>query len=140
MIKLDPWKDLASFFAGKWAWVGYAGLLCSLCFIAVTLTQFIKCIRSKNTTGLSLAFIVLLPVTNTILTIYNIFLFIVAIKAADFFNWALLIATVLNGLISAYGTMIMKIKHMKAAKKLGISEVEYYEKYLKPTAKDFNKK
>lgn len=139
MSKLDPWKDLASLFAGKWAWVGYAGLLCSLCFIAVTLTQFIKCLKTKNTTGLSLVFTILLPVTNTILLIYNIFLFAVAIKAGDFFNWALLVASVLNGLISAYGTMIMKIKHMKAAKKLGISELEYYEKYLKPQVKSKKK-
>jgi len=134
MFKLDPWKDLASIFTGKWAWLGIASVLCSLTFIILTLTQFIKCLKTKNTSSMSLVFVILLPVTNTILLIYNIFLFVVYLQQ-DIFNWAILITTIFNGLISAYGTMIMKIKHMKAAKKLKLSEVEYYEKYLKPKAK-----
>lgn len=40
----------------------------------------------------------------------------------------------INGLFSAYGTMILKIKHVLAARKLKMSEYDHYIKYLKPKA------
>lgn len=77
------------------------------------------------------------------LTIYDLVLFTLCfINGPEYYGvaWGMLLPAVINGLISAYGTMILKIKHVRAAKKLGLTEMQYYVKYLKPKAWSSRKK
>ena len=104
-------------------------------FVGMALSHFIKCLITKNTTSLSRYFVILLPITNTLLTIYDIALFsLFYINTSYGLAWSMLMPIVFNGLISAYGVMILKLKHIYQAKKLGMTEEEHYLKYLKPRA------
>lgn len=137
------WEALISEITGPWGWVLILSTLSCVGFVGMALAHFIKCLVTKNTTSLSKQFVILLPITNTMLTIYDLVLFSLCIVSGEKFYgqaWGMLLPAILNGLISAYGTMILKIKHVRAAKKLGLTEMQYYEKYLKPKALSSRKK
>lgn len=136
------WEALINEITGQWGWVLILSTISCIGFVGMALAHFIKCLVTKNTTSLSKHFVILLPITNTLLTIYDLVLFALCIiNGSEFYGvaWGMLLPAILNGLISAYGVMILKIKHMKAAKKLGLTEVQYYLKYLKPIARSTKK-
>lgn len=127
----------------QWGWLLILSSLSCVGFVGMALAHFIKCLITKNTTSLSKQFVILLPITNTMLTIYDLVLFSVCfINGPKYYGiaWGMLLPAIINGLISAYGIMILKVKHVKAAKKLGLTEMQYYEKYLKPKALSSRKK
>ena len=139
---MEFWKALINEICGPWGWVLILSSISCIGFVGMALAHFIKCLNTKNTTSLSKQFVILLPITNTMLTIYDLVLFSLCIVSGPNFYgqaWGMLLPAVINGLISAYGVMILKIKHMRAAKKLGISEMQYYLKYLKPIARSTKK-
>lgn len=131
------WNALWTAITDKWGWLLILSSVSCLGFVGMALAHFIKCLYTKNTTSLSKQFVILLPITNTLLTIYDLVLFTVLfMNGPDFYGraWGMLLPAIINGLISAYGVMILKIKYSRAAKKLGLTEIQYYEKYLKPKA------
>lgn len=141
---MEFWNALIEAIADpKWGWLLIISTLSCIGFVGMALAHFIKCLVTKNTTSLSKQFVILLPITNTLLLIYNLVLFSVFfINGPHYYKqaWSMLIPPIFNGLISAYGTMILKIKHVRAAKKLGLTEEQHYLKYLKPKALSSRKK
>lgn len=137
------WEALIKEITGQWGWVLILSTLSCMGFVGMALAHFIKCLVTKNTTSLSKQFVILLPITNTLLTIYDLVLFsLCVINGPDYYGvaWGMLLPAIFNGLISAYGTMILKVKHVRAAKKLGLTEEQHYLKYLKPKALSSRKK
>lgn len=130
---MQPWQSFIDEITSKWGWLIVVSVLACVAFVVMTVSQFVKCLKTKNTTSISIFFAVILPITNTLITIYDLTFFFIALNN-DRFIWSLLLPAVINGLISAYAIMILKLKHVHGAKKLGISENEYYLKYLKPKA------
>lgn len=141
-MRLNPWQSFVDEISGPWGWLIIVSTLACLAFVVMTFSQFVKCLRTKNTTSLSMFFAIILPITNTLITIYDLIFFAIALNGGDFM-WSLLLPAVINGLISAYAVMILKIKHVVAAKRRGMTEAEYYEKHLKylarPSKKEKNK-
>lgn len=128
---MSPWQELITELTEKWGWLIIISTIASLAFLVMTASQFVKILWTKNTTSQSLQCTIMLPITNTLITIYDIILCVIQIKLGNEY-WGLLLPAVINGLISAYGVMITKIIHMRAAKKHHMSEYAYYLKYLKP--------
>lgn len=140
---MEFWRALIDEICGPWGWLLILSSISCIGFVGMALAHFIKCLITKNTTSLSKQFVILLPITNTMLTIYDLVLFSLCfINGPEFYGvaWGMLLPAIINGLISAYGTMILKVKHVRAAKKLGLTEMQYYEKYLKPKALSSRKK
>ncbi|MBQ0045477.1 MAG: hypothetical protein KBS35_01120 [Mycoplasma sp.] len=137
---MSPWQQFIDEITDpERGWLIVVSTLACLCFVVVTASQFIKCLKTKNTTSLSVFFATILPITNTLITIYDLIFFAIGLNNGNFV-WGLLLPAVINGLISAYGVMILKIKHVRAAKKLGLTEEKYYQKYLKPKSWEMRKK
>lgn len=131
---MTPWEQFISEITDpERGWLIIVSTIACMCFVVMTLSQFIKCLKTKNTTSLSVFFAVILPITNTLITIYDLIFFFIGLNNGNFI-WGLLLPAVINGLISAYAVMILKLKHIMAAKKKGMTEYEYYLKYLKPKA------
>lgn len=128
---MAPWEQFIAELTDKWGWLIITSTIASVAFLIMTVSQFVKILWTKNTTSQSIQCVIMLPITNTLITIYDIILAVAAIKS-DKPYWGLLLPAIINGLISAYGVMITKIIHLRAAKKLKISEREHFEKYLKP--------
>lgn len=132
---MEFWKALIDEICSDWGWMLLLSTISCVGFVGMALASFIKCLITKNTTSQSKQFVILLPITNTLLTIYDLILFGLFFANSAFGRaWGMLLPAVINGLISAYGVMILKIKHCRAAKSLGLTEVQYYQKYLKPKA------
>lgn len=132
---MEFWKALIDEICSDWGWMLLLSSLSCVGFVGMALASFIKCLITKNTTSQSKQFVILLPITNTLLTIYDLILFGLFFANSAFGRaWGMLLPAVINGLISAYGVMILKIKHCREAKRLGLTEIQYYQKYLKPKA------
>lgn len=128
---MTPWQEFINELTGQWGWMIIVSTIACTAFAVMTASQFIKILWTKNTTSQSLQCTIILPITNTLLTVYDIILTVVAIKTNSPY-WGVLIPAIINGLISAYGVMITKIIHMRAAKKANMTEYAHYIKYLKP--------
>ena len=129
---MSPWQEFIKELTGPWGWLIIVSTISCLAFVVMTASQFIKILWTKNTTSQSLQCVIILPVTNTLITIYDIILGVIVIKSGKEGYWGLLLPACINGLISAYGVMIIKIIHMRAAKKAHMTEYAHYLKYLKP--------
>lgn len=135
---MDIGKQFIELITSGWAWLFIVSLLGTIGFSAMALPQFIKVLRTRNTTALNTSYVVILPITNTLILIYNIVLFVIT-YISGIFPWSILFCICINGLAWCYGTMIIKIKNVKAAKKLNISEEEYYLTHIKPVIDAKNK-
>lgn len=93
-------------------------------FEVISWPQFIKCIRKKDTSGISIGWAIFLPVSCFVCLAYNIFLGlssgITKVLASIIFN-----GSIINTLI-----LILKIRNIMKAKKFHITEFEYTQKYL----------
>jgi len=95
---------------------------------AVSWPQFIKSMREKDTTGVSLAWAIFLPVSCTVLFFSDLLQGL----AAGSFDYSIICSLIFNGMISAYAVLGLKIKNIKDAKKMHLSEKEYTKKVLVP--------
>lgn len=136
---MTPWQELINELTGQWGWMIIVSTIACLAFAVMTASQFVKILWTKNTTSQSLQCTIILPITNTLLTIYDIILGVIAIKSKAPY-WGLILPACINGLISAYGVMITKIIHIRAAKKMNMSEYAHYLKYLKPNSLSYKHK
>lgn len=128
---MTPWEQFIAEFTDEWSWLIIVSTIACVAFLVMTVSQFVKILWTKNTTSQSIQCVIMLPITNTLITIYDVILAIAAIKNHNPY-WGLLLPAIINGLISAYGVMITKIIHMRAAKKANMTEYAHYLKYLKP--------
>lgn len=127
---MNPGQSFIAEITGKYGWLIIVSVVACLSFVVMTVSQFIKALLSKNTTSISVFYAVILPITNTLIAAYDLTFFCIGILDGSFL-WSLLLPAVLNGLISAYGLMILKIIHVRAAEKKHMSEYAYFLKYLK---------
>ncbi len=112
-------------------WVVPTSLLAAFLWEAISWPQFIKSIRQKDTSGISMNWAIFMPASLTVAFGYALAL---ALKTGDF-SPDTIGGLVFNGMIVNYGILIIKIINKKNAKKLGLSEVQYTKKYLIPAWK-----
>ncbi|MBQ0045479.1 MAG: PQ-loop repeat-containing protein [Mycoplasma sp.] len=93
-------------------------------FEAVSWPQFIKCMKNKDTSGISLGWAIFLPLSCFVCLSYNISLAI----STNVFD--VLASIICSGLIINTLVLILKIKNRINAKRLGMSEWTYTNKYL----------
>lgn len=97
---------------------------------SVSWPQFIKCMKTKDTSGISMGWAIFLPTSCTVCLAYDAFL-------ATSFGWKNVLASLIcNGVIINVLVLIVKLKNHFAAKKLGISEWKYTKKYIATKAKN----
>lgn len=109
-------------------WVIPLGILGSFAWEAVSWPQFIKCIRQRDTSGISTNWSVFLPISCTISCIYAIFLAFIS----GSFSFDTIGGIIFNGMIVNYGILIIKVKNKKKAKALNMTEMQYTQKYIIP--------
>jgi len=119
--------------ANKWTpWVMVINAIGAVSWEAVSWPQFIKSIKEKDTTGVSLGWAIFLPVSCAIMFTYDLTM---ALSGSEGFNYGILFSLIFNGMISSFGVLILKIRNIVRAKKDGLSEVEYTQKVLIPIVK-----
>lgn len=94
-------------------------------FEAVSWPQFIKIIKHKDTSGISLFWAIFFPSSCVICFFYDLMLWI---TTGDVLS--VLASLICNGIIINTLVLVLKIKNILRAKKLGISEWQYTKKYI----------
>lgn len=116
--------------ANNWTpWVMVVNAIGAVSWEAVSWPQFIKSIREKDTTGVSIGWAVFLPVSCTVMFTYDLTM---ALSGSEGFNYGILFSLIFNGMISSYGVLILKISNLVKAHKMNLTEVEYTKKVLLP--------
>lgn len=117
----------------KYAWsIMGLNIVAALFFEGTSWPQFIKCIKTKDTSGISLGWAIFLPLSCVVSFSYDLFL-------AFSTDWRSLIASLIcNGIIVNVLVLIIKIKNVIKAKKLGISEWKYTNRYIAHKTKTKN--
>lgn len=95
---------------------------------------FITILRKRDTSSMSTSWAIFVPITLTVSFLYAL---VLAVAEVSVGGWAsfppdTIGALVFNGLIVNYGTLLIKMKNRKMAKKLHMDEIEYTEKILVP--------
>lgn len=86
--------------------------------------QFIKCLKTKDTSGISLGWAIFMPASCLVSLSYDIFLTFST-------DWRSMAASIIcNGVIINVLVLILKIRNVMKAKKLGISEWKYTKRYI----------
>ncbi len=93
-------------------------------FESISWPQFIKCMKTRDTSGISLGWAIFLPLSCVVCFSYDLFL--------GFSNgWTNVIASLICcGILINTAVLILKLINVRKAKKLGISEWKYTKKYL----------
>lgn len=93
-------------------------------FESISWPQFIKCMKTKDTSGISLGWAIFLPLSCVTCFSYDLFL--------GFSNgWSTVLASLIcSGILINFAVLVLKIINIRKAKKLGISEWKYTKQYL----------
>lgn len=113
------------------SWVMPTSLTAALLWEAISWPQFIKSIRQKDTSGISMNWAIFMPVALTVSFTYALAL---ALKSGEF-SADTIGALIFNGMIVNYGILVIKILNKKSAKTMGLTELEYTRKVLIPQYK-----
>lgn len=110
---------------GKYEWSIFGlNIAAAIFFEATSWPQFIKCMKTKDTSGISLGWAIFMPLSCTVSLSYDIFL-------AFSTDWRSVAASIIcSGVIINILVLILKIRNVLKAKKLGISEWKYTNKYI----------
>lgn len=101
-------------------------VVASVFFELVSWPQFFKCMKYKDTSGISLFWAIFFPTSCLICFGYDISL---VIATNDYLS--VLASLICSGLVINTLVLILKIINIRKANKLGISEWHYTNKYLK---------
>lgn len=114
----------------KYEWTILGLNIAAAVFLEVTSwPQFIKCMKTKDTSGISLGWAIFMPASCLVSLSYDIFLTFST-------DWRSMAASIIcNGVIINVLVLILKIRNFLKAKKLGISEWKYTNKYIAPKKK-----
>lgn len=95
---------------------------------------FIGTLRKRDTSGISMNWAIFVPLTMTMQFFYGLLLAISEIAAGGLsaFPPDTIGALIFNGLIVNYGVLILKVKNVRMAKRLNMSEIKYTETVLIP--------
>lgn len=107
-------------------WLIVMNILASATWEIFNWPQFIKTIKTKDTTGISLFWAIFILVSCIVTFCYDMFLGFVGSS----FNWSILPGLICSGIIPALGFLIIKIRNITKAKKMGMSEQKYTQTYI----------
>lgn len=107
----------------KWS-VLILNIAAAIFFEAISWPQFIKCMKTKDTSGISLGWAIFLPASCLVCFAYDLFL------AVSTGWWNEIASLICSGLIINTLVLVLKIKNIRKAKSLGLSEWSYTNKYL----------
>lgn len=99
---------------------------------AISWPQFIKCIKTKDTSGISLAWSIFLPISCMMSLIYSITLAL----GGEGWSWNTIGALVFNGVLVNVAILCIKIKNRRAARLNKMTEIEYTQKFLSKYKKE----
>lgn len=99
-------------------------IIAALFFESISWPQFIKCMKTKDTSGISLGWAIFLPLSCFVCFSYDVFL---AISTGW---WNVIASIICSGMFINTAVLILKIKNVVAAKKLGLTEWAYTNQYL----------
>ncbi len=88
--------------------------------------QFIKCLKNKDTSGISLNWAIFMPLCCLMSFSYSL---TIAFVVGEF-TYDTIGALIFNGIVVNVGILIIKIINHNKAKHLHMSEIEYTRKYL----------
>lgn len=106
-------------------------ILGAITWEAMSWPQFAKCVKTKDTSGISLLWSIFLPLSCLISFIYA---FTLAFNSG-YFKVNTIGALVFNGIIVNVGILILKVKNRIKSKQLHMSEIEYTKKHLQKKKK-----
>lgn len=119
-----------------WKWVIVVNFVCGAFSEVTSWPQFIKCIKQKDTTGISMMWAVFYAVTSLVFLAYDILLSF----ASNDWSFNAIFTIIFAGYIPIFGILVFKIKNIVAAKKRNMTEKQYTERILVPLVKQKNKK
>lgn len=123
LIGIPPQIQSSDYDKYAWSIMGI-NIVAALFFEGTSWPQFVKCMKTKDTSGISLGWAIFLPSSCVVSLSYDIFL-------AFSTDWRSMIASIIcNGVIVNILVLILKIKNVLKAKKLGISEWKYTNRYI----------
>lgn len=95
---------------------------------------FVSVLKKRDTSSMSTTWAVFTPITLTVSFIYALVLAVAEVSVGGWsaFPPDTIGALVFNGLIVNYGTLLIKLRNKRTAKKLHMDEIEYTEKILVP--------
>lgn len=93
---------------------------------AISWPQFIKCIRTRDTSGIAFAWSIFLPIACVLSLSYSITLAF----GGEGWSWNTIGAILFNGILVNVGILVIKLKNRKAARARNMTEIEYTQKYL----------
>lgn len=93
---------------------------------AISWPQFIKCLKNRDTSGISLVWCILLPASCLLSLIYSIALAF----GENQWSWNTIGAILFNGILVNTGVLAIKIRNRIAARSYNMSEIEYTQKIL----------
>ncbi len=112
-------------FDKKYKWIIFGvNIAAAIFFEAVSWPQFFKCVKQKDTSGISLGWAIFLPLSCFVCFSYDLFLAI----STDYHT--VLASLICSGMVINTLVLIQKLRNVKAAKKLGISEWHYTKEYI----------
>lgn len=112
-------------FDQKYRWIIFGtNLVAAIFFEAVSWPQFIKCMKTRDTSGISMGWAIFLPLSCVVCFSYDLFLAL----ATDYHT--VLASLICSGMIINTFVLIIKIRNVRTAKKLGMSEWQYTKKYI----------
>ena len=119
-------------------WVLVINIIATVIWICVLIPQFIKTVVTRDTYSISIFMYLFYPMSNVMWISYEVSMMISAVTRD-------ILAMLINdcvGLVLSLTIFSIKIHNVLKAKKLGISEKDYYNKYIKPKkqSKKENKK
>lgn len=109
-----------------WLWILVVNFICGAFSEITSWPQFIKCIRKKDTTGISALWTVFYAVSSLVFLLYDILLS----YASGSWSSNAIFTIVFAGYIPIFGILIFKIKNIILAKKRNMTEIEYTKKVL----------
>lgn len=99
-------------------------IVAAVFYESISWPQFIKCMKTKDTSGISLGWAIFLPISCYTCFIYDLLL------AFTTGWWNVLASLICSGSVINTLVLIQKNRNHRAAKKLGISEWKYTNKYI----------
>lgn len=110
----------------KYTWYIFGfNIAAAVFFELISWPQFFKCMKYKDTSGISLFWAIFFPLSCLICFGYDLML---AISTDDFKS--VLASLICSGMIINTLVLVLKIRNMRKAKKLGLSEWTYTKKYI----------
>ncbi len=116
-----------------WQWVFYLNLVATAIWITVLIPQFIKTVTTRDTYSISIWMYLFYPMSNIMWISYEVSMLISQHSLGIVF----MLVNDCVGFILSTTILSIKLWNVAHAKRLGLSEVVYYNNYIK---KQKNKK